>query len=99
MRPRRVERSVSRTNANSSSGAPSEEVAVANDTALVRADVITSVGQSTVDKGPFADLPEATMHLDMEQLGVRPCRVSVVFDTHTMTEPHYRIKLIGAIVD
>jgi len=39
------------------------------------------------------------MHLGMEQLSVRPCRVSVVIDTHTMTEPHYRIKLIGAIVD
>lgn len=79
-----------------------KEAAVANGTVLVRADVLTPVGQSVLTKGPFevqrvAELLEATMHLEMEQLRVRPCRVTVVIDTHTVTE-HYRITLVGAIV-
>ena len=80
------------------------ETALANRTVLVRADVLAPVRQSVLTKGPFevqrvAELLEVTMHLEMEQLSVRPCRVSVVVETRYVSEPHYRITLVGAIVD
>ena len=80
-----------------------KEAAVRNDTRLLRGDVVTPVEQQTLDKGPFeaqrvADLLEVVMHLEMEHLGVRPCRVSVDIETRTATGPLYRIRFLGAIV-
>lgn len=78
--------------------------AVKNDTRLVRGDVVTPVEKHTLEKGPFeaqrvADLLEVIMHLEMEHLGVRPCRVSVNIENRTTIELLYRITFLGAIVD